>query len=107
MGGGLKISKGLIFAERRSGFGRRYIPDEACFPRVFEVAYLAADSDRIPKRLLKKRVCARLPALGKQTRATLCDRRCAKESEARAQGCCDSRGESRCPGDSNPSHFED
>lgn len=56
MGGGLKISKGLIFAEPRSGFGRRYIPEEACFPRVFEVAYLAADSDRIPKRLLNKRV---------------------------------------------------
>lgn len=59
MGGGLKISKGLIFAEPRSGFGRRYIPEEACFPRVFEVAYVAADSDRIAKRLLKKRVCRR------------------------------------------------
>lgn len=79
MGGGLHTSKGLICARRRSGFGCLRIPDCACFFTSVWGSPLSPQTRTESPSTLQGRV-----ALGQQTRATLCERRCAKESEANA-----------------------
>lgn len=79
MGGGLHTSEGLICARRRSGFGRLRIPDCACFfTSVWGRLSCRRHGQNLPASL-QERV-----ALGQQTRATLSERLCAKESEANA-----------------------